>query len=206
MNLETMRTTFKQKTAGMGASLSNDEIDVYLNRFYTQVIPADVDGLVTQVVWTETLTIGTGTIDMPNEILTLPQGVAWIELSGQQYFLNYYDEWARFLNRNPGYATDTGRPTALLLFGRQVIFDKLPDAAYEFKAQARGAQAASVPSIMTNDIHALAVVHGAVWEFLLDVEDHEGAAREGNRYETYKKFLIRQSHGNRKRRTAARSF
>ena len=206
MNLEAMRTAFIKKTSGLGASLDSDEIDAYLNRFYTQVIPADVDGVVTQTLWEYTLLTGGNSVLMPDRINSLPKGFSWFTISGTQHYLEYFDTWSEFLSRYPGYETDTGRPNAILLFGREIFFNKTADADYNWTAECRGVANAALPTDGVGDTLALTIVHGAAWEFLLDEEDHEGAAREGNRYETYKGFLDRQSHGNRKRRRSARSY
>lgn len=215
MNLATMRTTFKAHTSGLADSLSDVEVDAYLNRAYRYVIPADLGGEYQETLWQLATTIGQATYDLPANIVAVNQGAAWIDsydsgagtISVGLRMLDWETDYTAYYFWDRLASSSNGRPDTILAYGRQVILNPAPDLAYTVQIPARGGPTADLGVTgIENDLHALAVVTAAAWEYLGESEDHEGMNREGGLYEKYKGLLQTYAQGRPEERFPARSF
>lgn len=213
MDLATMRTTFQRHTAGLADDLAEDEIDTYLNAIFAEFLPADVDGKVHEVTWVSQLTSGENPLAIPAHIVGFPTGRFYIQgtagdRTGTIYPLGFYDALDAFLADFPNYQDDTytGRPCAVFRQGKSLYFDRFPDDAYNLIADARGAQTSELTADGLPFNHAMAVVTGAAWNFLLEQEDEAGVAREATQFETWKGRFQLEAHLDRVGHVPNRSF
>ncbi len=208
MNVETMRVRFRTIAAGLADSLSDGEIDAFLNRAYQFDIPAAIDGEISETTWDLTTSNGVDEYAYPANIIA-PRENAWITDSNSSIPLwvtsnpvVFEDRWA-----DPTGAA-TARPIAVLFYGRSARFSPVPDAAYTIEIPARGgpATALSDGSVIANDTHAMCVVHAALSEFFTEVEAGELFATNSAAVERYASRLMTISRARPKSRTPARSF
>jgi len=214
MDLAAMRTAFKEHTSRLADTVSNADVDALLNNYYTNVLPAEIDGKLHEVMWTQTLVVGTNPVVIPRHILSFPTGLFWVQgtagvLSGTRDQLSFYDDAAIFIRNYPDYLDPTkpGRPTAVYRQGRNLYLDYIPDATYNLIALARGSQLSALPSGGLDSYpHAMAVVTGAAWDYLLGKEDEAGVMREAAQFSVFRSLLYVESHGDYAGRTPGRSF
>ena len=160
------------------------------------------------------LVVGTNPVVIPRHILSFPTGLFWVQgtagvLSGTRDQLSFYDDAAIFIRNYPDYLDPTkpGRPTAVYRQGRNLYLDYIPDATYNLIALARGSQLSALPSGGLDSYpHAMAVVTGAAWDYLLGKEDEAGVMREAAQFSVFRSLLYVESHGDYAGRTPGRSF
>jgi len=211
MNLVSMRAEFVNHTGGLGASLGSSEVDLLLNTFYRFVVPAEVDGDISELLWEPTTGTTASTLTLPGYIVALNRAKAWLFDTGKSapIRLAQTNDLEKFINKYPDWndGTVTGRPTAICIHGRIIYFNKRPDADYTMNFMCRGGDSAELTTAgLTDDIHALTVTAGAAWKYLTEREDMAGAAREGVNYDIYKNMLNTRSQSRFAGRRPARSF
>jgi len=217
-----METKFKERTSGLAASLANASIDAYLNRWYQFNIPAEVGRDMAEGLWSlETTFLGVE-YDYPAYVIAPRARSAWIatrktdfdvdptiiDLAAKQY-LNPETDRTVFeaFHRDYPLSLTGAIPTNILFSDRKVTISPAPDEAYFIQIPCRmGPQAALPATGIANETHALAVVTGAAWEYLMDKEDEAGASREGRAYEYYKERLNVYAYAKPRHRRPARSF
>lgn len=210
MNLAAMRTDFLEAVAGVSDVVEEGTIDAYLNRAYQFQIPADIGGEISETVWELETTADTRVYDYPAPMMGV-RGDAWLsEVAGdpQQIFLDVCYDRAQFEDR---YAdpdpTETGMPTAILFYGRQVTLNPTPDAAYTVSIPIRGGSTTALASGgLSNELLARAVIQLAARDFCGDSGDEVTEARLSASYEKVKDLLMTQAHTRPKARRPARSF
>lgn len=213
MQKSEMRDEFKRLTSGLADDNSETIINGYLNNIYAEFLPADVGTKLHEVIWVKTLAIDTNPIVIPNHIVGFPKGLFHIQgtggtRTGSVLDVTYYDTLSKFMLDNPNYAdpSNRGRPCGVYRAGKELFLDKFPDAEYNLVAiDATGAKSDTVPDDLPFN-HAMAVVSGAAWRFLLTEEDEVAVARVSTIYETYKTRLHREYGGDKRQRTPGRSF
>lgn len=206
-----MRTEFQAHTSGLADALSNSDIDKYLNRFYRFVLPSDVDGRISEIIWSGTMSTSTSLVAIPDYVVSLNTPKAWMYDTGSTTPIPLYmtDDYEAFVSAYPDFnsASPTGKPNTVATYGGSIAFNVRPDAAYSFSVQCRGGSSSALDSNgVADEIHALSVVTGAAWNYLLEKEDEAGAAREGGQYEIYKGMLNTRSGSRFQRRRPARTF
>lgn len=209
MNLSKMREAFLSATSGLASDLTDAEIEEHLNRFYRWVIPADVDGAVSEIVWLGTCNTVYVFQSVPEYVIAVTRPTAWIYDVGSStpIRLSVYADFERFTEEFPDATSKTGRPTAMCMYGGVLYFDRVPDQAYTYSIPCRGGPSAALAADgIGNENHAQTVIHGAAWHYLLEKEDEAGAAREGARYQAFKSLLSTQSKSGFSARRPARSF
>jgi hypothetical protein len=208
MNVETMRVRFRTIAAGLADSLSDGEIDAFLNRAYQFDIPAAIDGEISETTWDLTTSIGVDEYAYPSNVIA-PRENAWITDANSSIPLwvtsnpvVFEDRWADPTGAAPA------RPIAVLFYGRVARFSPVPDAAYTIEIPARGGPATALTdgSVIANDTHAMCVVHAALSEFFTEIEAGELFATNSAAVERYASRLMTISRARPKSRTPARSF
>ncbi len=216
MNLATMRTRFNEHVSDLSNDLDDAAIDAYLNRAYRYVIPSDVGGEFSEGLWELQTTTGTASYDYAAHVIAPNGEAAWIDsyrnISGvvipdSLTFLDIETNRAVFEYADRYDVGTTGRPTAVLFYGLQVLLSPVPDNSYIVKIPVRMGPSEDLTAAgIVNDIHALAAITSAAVEFLAESEDAEGATREQALYEGYKQRLIRKSQVRPNARRWKRSF
>jgi hypothetical protein len=213
MDLATMRTKFKRHTSGTTDHWTEAEVDSFLNYIYAEFLPADIDGKVHEVTWISELSIGVNPLVIPNHIVAFPKGQFFIQgTSGNAYGsvtpLTYFDTLLKFLGSFPDHRdpSNTGRPSAVFRSGKKLWFDVFPDSNYNLVADARGCQEPALSAAGLPFNHAMAVVIGAAWNYLMEQEDEVAVQKMAIMYETFKGRLILESSFDYTTRTPHRSF
>ena len=224
-----MRAEFRKRTSGLADDESDSDVLTLLNRYFKFVIPRDVMGNYVEGTWTFTLTqfdtvkyFDTHIISVkPSTVIYIDSGTTGEEADGsieQYHYLRVYNdqsEWDSLgLQQVPVSDSNYTPPENALISGRRIFFDLAPFYTYRVNvSQARmgpsrslatGADDGSGTGI-ADDIHAMAVVTGAAWDFLTTAEDTDGAEREIKAYEGFKNLMLtastNQSMARRPRRT-----
>ena len=211
MNLATMQSQFRAHTSGLADSMSTSGIDGYLNLLHQWIIPTEVDGSLGENVWGFTLPVAaTPLIAIPAGIVALNQPKAWIYDIGstEPIHLRITYDLQEFTNRWPDYndGTAQGMPDELLVYGGNILFNRVADQAYTGQYQCRSGPAALTSTGVEDDIRALCTITGASWIYLQEKEDSMGAGREGGLYDIYKQLLHTRSGSRYQPRRIARSF
>jgi hypothetical protein len=213
MDLASMRLSFKAHTSGHTDDWTDNAIDAKLNNIFAEFLPADIDGKMHEVTWVKTLSANENPVPIPNHILSFPTGMFYLQgtggnITGSQFFISYFDDLTHFRRRYPEYLStaNVGQPTAILRQGKSLYLDVFPDAEYNLIADARGARAAALTTDGLPFNHAMAVVAGAAWNFLLEHEDEVAVSRIANIYDTYKTRLLVEYGSDWHGRSDARSF
>lgn len=217
MNLATMRVQFNEHTADLANALTDAEVDVYLNRAYRYVIPADVGGELSETLWELQTATGIESYDYATHIIAPKADAAWIEsytengeLTQNAFPIRFLDvetdrsvwTWSDRLS-NGGNAV----PSSALFWGRKVYLSPKPDRDYIVKIPARGGPSSDLgTSGLTNEVHAKAVVHAATADFLALVEDASGVQRESALYQRYRELLYSYAQSRPNHRRVKRSF
>jgi len=215
MNLVDMRTRFTEHVSDLSNDLDDGDIDAYLNRAYRYVIPADVGGEFSEGLWNLDTTIGTDAYAYAEEVIAPNGEAAWINsykdgggstIAQSTKFLDVETDRAVFEYADRD-TSASGKPSAILFHGRQVILSPIPDLAYIIKIPIRGGPSADLSNDgINNDIHALASITAAASEFLAESEDAAGFAREQALYESYKSRLHVYAQARPNARRWKRSF
>lgn len=213
MNLVSMRSAFKRHSSGLADSMSDSDVDEYLNNIYAEFLPGEIDGKLHEVTWVVTLAVDVNPIVIPNHIVAFPSGHFWIQgtsgnRTGSIFPLSFCDHLADFVLENPAYQdpANRGRPTEVLRQGRKLFFDVFPDDDYNLISKARGSSAAALTTDGLPFPHAMAVITAAAWNYLIEQEDEAGILREATQYETWKERLLIEGHSDYHGRTHNRSF
>ena len=211
MNLVTMRQRFADHISDLDGDLTDPDIDAYLNRAYRYVIPSDVDGSITDIIWQTFTPIGASTLDVPKYVIALNKAKSWVIPVGETApdQLDIYYDFLEFEERYPSWndASTPAVPEAICIYGRTVYFNVRPSGAHTFKTMCRGGPAADLDSTgIENDVHAMAVVTGGAQEFLAEAEDVAGANRESALYGGYIEKLQVSSQARPNTRRPKRSF
>lgn len=209
MNVETMRVRFRTNAAGLADSLSDGDIDAFLNRSYQFDIPAAIDGEISETTWNLTTSIGVETYTYPSHVIA-PREHAWISDAANSLIplwvtsspVVFEDRWAE-----PAGAAQ-GRPVAVLFYGRTARLSPVPDAVYTVEIPARGGPQTALTDggSIANDTHAMCVVHAALAEFFTEVEAGELFATNQAAVERYASRLQTISRARPKSRVPVRSF
>lgn len=208
MNVETMRVRFRTIAAGLADSLSDGEIDAFLNRAYQFDVPAGIDGEISETTWTLTTAVGVESYAYPGYVVA-PREHAWIQQGGStiplwvtSHPVIFEDRWAE-----PDGAANA-RPVAILFYGRQAKLTPIPDAIYTIEIPARGGPSAALTdgTVIANDTHAMCVVHAALGEFFTEIEAGELFATNLTALERYASRLRSVSLSRPRSRVPVRSF
>ena len=208
-SLATMQDNFKSFTSGLGAVLTDEAIKNRLDDFYRYVIPADIDGRMTQRLDNTVTNTTLSFASMAPDIVGVPGGFGWFTDDGSFIPIThdsvdlFYAEYSV-----PVPADVKRRPQAMCLYNGVLFFDCIPDQAYTITMLVRACPSTATLSSAGIDNFSLAqaVVHGAAWHYLLEKEDEAGAQREGQLYTTFRSHLLTYSHATPQHRNATRSF
>lgn len=226
MYLSEMRTKFKQRVGGLALDETDAGVDVYMNRWYQFLIPADIGGDLAEGVWVQETSFLVDEYEYPSYVIAPRADSAYIKTRKVDFdtdptiseigpfFLDTETDRSVFEYSDRYHPTSTtgGIPTVALFAERKMTISPAPDEAYFISVPclmgpsvALGTGAGELDGL-TNEIHAMTVITGAAYEFLTDSEDTEGASREGTSYEFYKSQLHKYAHGKPRHRRPARSF
>lgn len=190
MTLAEMIAKFKERTSGLGDDLSDAAITEYLDQYYQIVIPTEVDGPISEYLWEFTTSVGTRAIGIPDNIVSLNKPSVWLHDVGSDIPLDIdvYRDPRRFEQRYPGYPNlnPMGKPEAILIFRDEIHLNISSDKTYDMKVSCRGGPLTGLNSAgESRELYSRAIVAGAAWEYLTEMEDEEGAAREDFVYQRY---------------------
>ena len=190
-----MIAKFKSRTSGMADALTDQQIDPYLNLYYQEIIPAEVDGPISEAVWSFTVTQGQTEVVIPDWVVSLNKASFWFETSANDLeSLDVFRDFQRFEQYYPGRILGAqARPKAVLIYADKVYLHAPADGTYTIKCQCRGGSPTGIDQTtgITKELFANAVVAGAAFEYLTEQEDLEGASRE---FEHYTRFLDLMRH------------
>lgn len=219
MNLEEMRAKFRKNANDLANDLSDSEVLAYLDRAYRFTVPGDVGEDWSETLYELQLITGTVTYEVPDQIIgPAEDSAAWIDrysnLADPPVITNAGLYWVTIETDPSRYqwwfsyqSAAQARPTACLLYGRQIVLNRPPDQNYIMTIPSRGAPATGLTdSGLSNDAHAQAVVYGGVVEYLSDVEDAEGQAEAAGGYAIQIKKLRRYALVSPERRQQSKSF
>lgn len=202
MNLEQMRTKFKDQLAGMAASVEDGDIDTLLNRAYQFAIPEVVSGFLTEGEWTITTVAATGSYTMPVTVYSVRKEAPEID---DTHYLGYYTRPERFWRTYKRVSAANARPTGALFYGQTCELRPIPDAVYTVRVQARVYPSALTSDGLDNETHALAVVYGAAQEYAED-RSLNVTAELAAKYQTKLGQLRTRSNNRPHERRVTRSF
>ena len=207
MNVETMRVRFRTIAAGLADALSDGEVDAFLTRAYQYDVPAGIDGEISETTWTLTASDGTESYDYPARIVA-PREHAWIAASGGSIPLYVTKDPTIFESRWVDPSGTEGQPVAILFYGRQAKLAPVPDTTYTIEIPARGGPSTALTDggSVSNDTHAMCVVHAALAEFFTENEAGEMFANNANALERYASRLQTLSMSRPRSRVPMRSF
>ena len=227
MDQATLISTFKKHTSGLGETLTDDEILVHLNRTRFDVLPNEVDGLFSETIWVMSPAFGgsDNSARIPESVIRLNDDAKWALTFGSRTItdLTVWRDYSRFTSRYPDRNT-VGTPTALCIYGSFVYFDMsfgyttadLGSLTMTARGKAPKISSGNVlTEVITQRIPttgifdntlSMAVVAGAAWDYLIEVEDVDGVQREAALYDKYVSLMRTGSMNSLQRRRPARSF
>lgn len=206
MQLAAMRERFLKRTSALASDFGDGEIDTLLNAAYQFTVPLDVGGEFSEQIWELALEAGTATYAQPATIVAIDRGPPWIEQSGRaSHYLGLYSDPFQF----DRYATGAspGKPSAMLVYGKEVTVTPTPGEAYTVNVPCRGGPVAELTDAgIEHTIHAKAVVADAAIEYLIEQEDADGVARETGAYARYLDQLKTYAHARPRQRMPRRHY
>ena len=216
MNLTDMQTSFYKHTSSLTSDLTASEVNVYLNTAYQYTIPLDVGGEFNEQIWEIVCVPNHEWYPYPPTMVAPRAGEPWIdetEASGNResigivYLTRETDPVIfkrKYLSRS-----SSGRPTAILFYGKVATLSAPPSEEYIVSVPIRGGPIVGIPvEGIAHGTHAQAVVAAAALDYLTEIEDVDdpGTLREGSRYKRFRDQLKTYALARPMTRSYTRSF
>jgi len=172
-NLGTIRTKIRVITGRLHTAIMSDsEIDDYINNYYTNIMPVQLDSRALEVFYSDVTVAGTGEYALAS---TVPAIKLPLMIDNVPIPLSYDKE--AFFNDFPETETTQGEPIAALLFGRTLYLRPIPDAVYTYKAPITEAPTAFAVDgdVPADQLYGPLIANGAAVEIHLDYGESEEA-------------------------------
>ena len=203
MNLAAMRTKFKGQMAGLADSMSDADIDVFLNGAYQFTIPNEVDGFITEGEWVITTVADTGEYAYPDNLYSVRNAAPMID---DNSYLSYHTRPQLFWHYYERTGGNSARPTGALFYGTTVQLRPVPEQEYTVRVFTRNYPDALETAGLPNRTHALATVYAAAIEYAEELDLSALLANLVPRYDEQVGALRTRSNNRTRERYPVRSF
>jgi len=172
--------------------ISDDDVDVYINRYYQYIFPAEVKPEELQSWWEFNTTDGDEDEDLDDDDYFTINNPAYCD--GDK--LTLYLDPSEFYARWPETTTyDESQPVDALFYGQTLLMRPTPDDTYavKIKAWTRPAALATDTATPTLEGWGPLIALGAAIEMLTDYGENEGIASLAPMYEKEKILVMRKT-------------